>query len=88
MRSSGPSVALFPFLCAPIAVEFSLSPQATKVYLAKKPTHAVGFFVSENKQSSRPVHFWSAACFEKFPSLLPLPMVFPEELRSPVNGSH
>ena len=24
----------------------SIPPQATKVYLAKKPTHAVGFFVS------------------------------------------
>jgi hypothetical protein len=24
----------------------SIPPQATKIYLAKKPTHAVGFFVS------------------------------------------
>ena len=29
----------------------------TKVHLAKKPTHAVGFFVSGGKQSSCPVHF-------------------------------
>ena len=27
----------------------SIPPQATKVYLAKKPTHAVGFFVSDDK---------------------------------------
>jgi hypothetical protein len=55
----------------------SIPPQATKVYLAKKPTHAVGFFVSGYKQSSCPVHFRAAAFPGKLPPLLPLPMIFP-----------
>ena len=54
----------------------SIPPQATKVYLAKKPTHAVGFFVSGDEQSSRPVHFRAAAFFGKLPPLLPLPKFF------------
>ena len=40
----------------------SIPPQATKIRLAKMPTHAVGFFVSGDKQSSRPVHFRATAC--------------------------
>ena len=54
----------------------SIPPQATKVYLAKKPTHAVGFFVSGDKQSSCPVHFRLTVCFGKLPPLLTLPMAF------------
>jgi len=45
----------------------SIPPQATKVYLAKKPTRAVGFFVSGDKQSSCPVYFRAAAFFGKLP---------------------
>jgi len=63
----------------------SIPPQATKVYLAKKPTHAVSFFVSGDKQSSCPVHFRASAFFGKLPSLLSLPMTFPGGPSSPVN---
>jgi len=43
----------------------SIPPQATKVYLAKTPTHVVGVFVSGDKQSSCPVHFRAVAFFGK-----------------------
>jgi hypothetical protein len=56
----------------------SIPPQATSVFLAKKPTHPVGFFVYGDKQSSCPVHFRAAAFLEKLPPLLPLQMVLPE----------
>ena len=45
----------------------SIPPQATKVYLAKKPTHAVGFFVSGDKQSSCPIYFRVVAFSGKLP---------------------
>jgi hypothetical protein len=53
----------------------SIPPRATKITLDKTPTHAVGVFVSEYKQSSGPVHFRAAACFCKLSPLLPLPML-------------
>ena len=43
----------------------SIPSQATKFYLAKKPTHAVGFFVSANKQSSCTVYFRAGIFFGK-----------------------
>ena len=43
----------------------SIPSQATKVTLAKKPTHAVGFFVSGGKQFSCMDHLRAAAFLRK-----------------------